>query len=38
MMEYWTRRPHHMTIYLTPSGWQCATTGLPSPGLDLGSE
>jgi len=25
-------------MYLTPSGWQCATIGLPSPGLDLGSE
>jgi hypothetical protein len=23
---------------LTPSGCQCATIGLPSPGLDLGSE
>jgi hypothetical protein len=30
----WIRKPHRMTIYLTPSGWQCATTGLLSPGLD----
>jgi hypothetical protein len=23
-----------MTMCLTPLGWQCATIGLPSPGVD----